>query len=290
MIDTIKIGQRLDIEEIIRPEWLIRFGEPAVVLSFLNECGISFVEFTISEKTDPEHVLNIAKICGNEGVFVAFQTDYRSELLPQVFQKGTEEKYEKLLYLASKVADITESPVPIVFNWGGYIKSANLQSLDEAGFNAKAFFKWVVDITSKKLSNVIPLCGSQELKFKNKNISFQIDNCDQMFQDCDVEICWDFGKTWFYQYKNGKNVPDEHYVSRIGHVHAYDIYRSESGFESNKPLGDGLIPWKEYCAILARHCYSDTILLDINPMVFKDLYDLLFYTRDGVEKLALYFR
>lgn len=289
MSKLIKIGQRLNIEDFINRQWLLNFGEPAVVISLLNECGISFVEFTISEKTNPELVLGIAKVCGNEGVFVAFQTDYQSELLPQTFRKGAEKKYEQILSLADTVANITESPVPFTFNWGDYSQSVNEQNFDEAFFNSKKFFQWVSNVTSEKLSNIIPLCGTQEFKLDKNSKAYQIDNCFQIFQTCDVEICWDFGRQWLSNNKNGKNLPDEHFVSRIGHIHAYDAYKSETGIESNFPLGDGLIPWKEYCAILARHCYSDTILLDVNPAIFRDLDDLLFFTRDGIEKLNSYF-
>lgn len=289
MPTCIRVGQKLYPEDLINRNWQQKFGEPSMVLSLLNECGISFVEFPVSEKSDPELIIGITKLCKNEGLFVSLQTDSESSLSPACFNKEEKHHFETFLSLANEIGNISGEEVPCVFKCPQECRTETEISTDQEIHNARLFFRWVSEAVCGIYSNVIPLCGSLSTNKSKQNIPVNSwKSCLKLVEGTDISFCWDFGDSFGSENFETK-IPDDHFISRVHHVLAYDSFKTEVGIETNFPLGEGLIPWRNYCAALARHAYDETVLLDVNPSIYRDFDDMLFFTRDGIEKLAYYF-
>lgn len=290
----IHYGQKIQLDDLFDSEWKMQFAEPKRLCFALKMAGVSFVELPIGEETDPEKILEISRIFTGEGLFISLHPYLYKELSPEIFDNSSIPGLNIMLQTAQQVSKITGFPVRCVFHGGRARSEPYFVEPANAVYNAKKFFSWVDDACETTFTSVIPLCETQtpwdatDKELIRLGDTYQ--RCLDLVQDTDVGICWDFGHTHRSSFIGKQPVlPDEYFLARVQHVHAHDTMDTGAGQEDHFPLGDGLAPWRQYCAELARHLYTDTILLEISPSRFRDLDELIFYARDGVERLKVFF-
>lgn len=288
------IGQKLDLNDIYNADWQKRFAEPAVLGAMLRECGISFVEFSLGEDTSRELILQTAEVFSGNGVFLSLHPHLYKELSPEIFDDPRKPGIQNILQTAQKTAGITGVPVPLVFHGGRAEWEPYFRPMKEALLSVKSFFRWIDRAVTDSFADVIPLCETQipwsESDEGMVRLGDTYKSCLDLIHETEIGVCWDFGHTCRASMigKQGK-FPDDHFLSRVKHVHAHDTIQTLSGPEDHYPLDNALAPWKEYCAELARHEYDDTILLEVNPNRYNNIYDFLQGTRDNILKLRDYF-
>lgn len=287
-------GQKLDILDIFDEKWQKHFAEPSVLGSMLREYGVSFVEFAIGEETDRELILQAARIFSAEGIFLSLHPHFYKSLSPEIFDKSRIPELQRFLETVRKAAEITRVPMPLVFHGGRAEWDPFFRPLDNALASSKAFFRWIDQTVVDNYGDIIPVCETQiPWSVSNRGMVRLGDtykSCLELIDGTGIGICWDFGHT-FRASSIGKqeDYPDDHFLSRVRHVHAHDTVQTPSGPEDHYPLDEGFAPWKEYCAELARHEYDDTVLLEVNPMRYRDLREFLQGTSDNISSLKSYF-
>lgn len=287
-------GQKLQLNELFDPKWIERFAEPSKVAIALKQAGVSFIELPIGEETKTDTILDITRVFINEGLFVSLHPYLYKELSPEIFNESKIPGLIEMLSTAQEVSELTGFPVPYVFHGGRARAEPYYVDIGNAISHAKAFFSWIDDTCNNQFSSIIPLCETQtpwdasDREMVRLGDTYQ--SCLDLIQDTDMGICWDFGHTYrSSSLKKQQELPDDKFLARVQHVHAHDTIETGEGPEDHFPLGDGLAPWRKYCAELARYQYSDSILLEINPTRFRDLDDLIFFAKDGIERLKVFF-
>lgn len=290
----VQYGHKLDLTDLYSLDWQERYAPPTKIATMLKYSGISFVELAIGEETKSSLITETARIFSGEGLFVSLHPYLYKELSPEIFDSSKKSGVEQLLSVVQEVSDITGVPAPCVFHGGRARSEPYFVSPEIAKGNAKKFFSWVDDVCTSKFTTVVPFCETQTpwdaADQEMIRLGDTYKSCVDLVQDTDMEVCWDFGHTYRSTYL-GKHasLPDDYFLARVGHVHAHDTFETGEGLEDHFPLGDGLAPWRAYCAELARYSFSDTILLEINPSRYRDLDEFIFFTRDGVERLTVFF-
>lgn len=287
-------GQKLQFDDLFDPEWKTQYAEPSRIAFALKLAGVSFIELPIGEETEPDLIIELSQIFTNEGLFVSLHPYLYKELSPEVFNDSKVPHLMQMLETAQYVSEITGFPVPYVFHGGRAQGEPFFVKLDIAINNAKKFFSCVDEACTDTYTSVVPLCETQTPWDLSNNSLVRLGDtfksCLDLIQDTDLGICWDFGHTYRSSYIGKQpELPDDYFLARVKHVHAHDTVETGDGQEDHFPLGDGLAPWRKYCSELARYQYTDTILLEINPTRFRDLDELVFYSRDGINRLRVFF-
>ena len=287
-------GQKLQLDDLFDTEWKMQFAEPSRLAFALKMAGVTFIEIPIGEETNSKKIVEMSRIFTGEGLFVSLHPYLYKELSPEIFDETRIPGLSAMLETAQQVSEITGFPVPYVFHGGRARSEPYFVEPVNAVHNAKKFFSWIDDACEKIFTSVVPLCETQtpwDLTDKELiRLGDTYQTCLDLVQDTDIGICWDFGHTHRSSLIGKQPVlPDEYFLARVQHVHAHDTIETGGGQEDHFPLGDGLAPWRRYCTELARHLYSDTILLEITPSRFRDLDELVFFARDGIERLRVFF-
>ncbi|HLV31498.1 MAG TPA: TIM barrel protein [Chitinispirillaceae bacterium] len=283
-------GQKLPLKELGDEQWQKKYAEISLLGLMLREQGISFVEFPINEDTEAEIVYETAKTFSNEGVSVSLHPYLHKELAPEIFDQNRYDDLERLLTIVHQTGEITGAPVPCVFHGGLANMKPHMVPEQKALLCAKTFFAAIDSLTALKYSNVIPFCETQTPWSASSKGALRLGDtykgCLELIEGTSIGICWDFGHTFRASYlKKHDLYPDEHFLARVKHVHAHDTILLGDQHEDHFPLGSGIVPWKEYCAELARHEYNDTVLLEVPVDRFSNLEDFLHSVCRSVEML-----
>ncbi len=287
-MERVHIGQKLNLEDIIRSDWQKKYAEPSLLGSMLKECGVAFVEFTISAETDVSVVCNLAGVFADAGLFVSL--DFQSNRFsPEIFNPESNSYFIEWLRTAQSVGNITKVPVPCVFHCG--LGSSVVQKRHQEVLSiSRDFFFWLDKMTLEGFGNVVGLCEAGSFCAENKKQQENWGCCLRVIEGTNLGICWDFGHRCLSSTgRADMGFPGENFLAIVNHVHAYDAQVSDSGTVEVIPLADGMIPWREYCSLLARHDYDSTVLLKVNPEYYSGLRTFLQGVTDGVNKLRIFF-
>src|SRR5665647_3179207 len=105
-------GQKLQLDDLYDSEWKMQFAEPSRIAFALKMAGISFVELSIGEGTDPEKIIEISRMFTDEGLFISLHPYLYKELSPEIFDQTKIPGLKTLLGTAQQVSEITVFPVP----------------------------------------------------------------------------------------------------------------------------------------------------------------------------------
>lgn len=287
-MERVHIGQKLNLEDITRSDWQKKYAEPALLGSMLKECGVAFVEFTISEDTDESVVSSLAGVFADVGLFVSL--DFKNNRFsPEFFNSERIPFFIEWLHAAQSVGNITKVPVPCVFHSG--LGSSLVQKKKQEVLSVtRDFFFWIDKMILEGFGNVVGLCEAGSYCAENEKKQEKWQFCLRVIEGTNLGICWDFGHRCFSSTGiTDLGFPGEDFLAIVNHVHAYDVRLSGSGGIEAIPLADGVVPWREYCSLLARRDYDSTVLLKVNPEFYSGLHTFLQGVTDGVNKLRMFF-
>jgi len=284
----VHIGQKLDVEDLVGIEWQKNYAEPGQLGSMLKECGITFVDLTITAQTDEPLILRLAEAFADTGLFMSLELKY-SRFLPELFNSHCIPFLTERLRIAQSVANITKVPVPYVFHCG--LGNSQVEKRQEELISGgKIFFTWVDKMIVEQYGDVVALCEPWDINAAPGKLQEYWQSCLSLIEETNLGICWDFIHSWFVSTKMDYQMfPGENFLARVDHVHACDAHIVGSGQIDRLPLADGEVPWREYSSLLARHDYDSTIVLTVDPGYYRGLYTFLKGVSDGVSKLRAFF-
>lgn len=293
-METINFGQKLIAEHLFDPQWQRRYADSKSLLMMLKECGISFVEIFANEQTSDSSLLTIAEQCAEIDLFISLNYSFAQQNTSRMSYEYIKELIEKKLKLLQQISNITGTPVSYVMAGVGFGVDSVFNLFNTLSHNEQTLFQWLEQVTTEKYDSVVPLC--ETLPPAGDSLDLQInvadtwEGCLQVIGQTSLGICWDFGNSYL-SYIAGKQelFPGEHFLARVTHVYAHDIRQTETGILEQQPLSNGVVPWREYCALLARHEFTGTVLLKIDPGIYDDLEAFLQNTADQVRKLEVFF-
>lgn len=293
-MEKIHIGQKLLIDDLTDTQWQRMYADPFSLSSMLKECGISFIELSVKEVTEDSLVIKLAENFARSGLFVSLHPHFHSFFSPEIFDNDSRSFIKKKLSVAQEVGNITGVPVPYVIHGGQAMAEPFFIQKEPALQKCKNFMTFIDNITVEEFGNVVPLCETQipnlDPEIQGTRLGDTWESCLDLVEHTSVGICWDYGHTYIASVHGKHNIfPEEHFLARVNHVHAHDVMKKQSGFIDHLPLNEGAVPWREYNAILARHEFSGTVLIEINPRSFYGLDKFLNGTADGVKKMRAFF-
>ena len=285
----VHIGQKLNVEDLVRIEWQKKYAEPGLLGSMLKECGITFVDLNITAQTDETVILRLAEMFADIGLFISLDLKY-SRFSPESFDSHWALFLAERLRIAQAVANITKVPVPYVLHCG-FGNSLGVEKKQvELITGGKEFFAWVDKMIVEQNGDVVALCETWDINADLEKQQEYWQNCLTLIEETNLGICWDFLHSWFVSTRIGQQrFPGEDFLARVDHVHACDAHVNGSGQIDYLPLTDGAVPWREYSSLLARHDYDSTIVLKVDPGYYRGLYTFLKGVSDGVSKLRFFF-
>lgn len=287
-MERVHIGQKLILEDLIDSAWQQKYAEPSLLASMLKECGIAFVEFGLSQKTDDKAVVNMAEVFAETGLFVSLDLQYEW-LLSNELSVSDNLDFKRKLDMAQIVGNITRVPVPCIFRSG--MENQNENNITKKEMLSRDFFSLIDRVVSEEYGNVAALCktwpqGSESCK-KSENFW---QSYLPMIQETNLGLCWDLGDTFMSLTLGESNRwPADNFLARVNHVQAYDTVISKQAVIDRLPLADGMVPWREYCSLLARYDYDSTVVLDVDPGYYDGIGAFLVGVTDGLKKLRAFF-
>jgi len=249
-------------------DWREQFGDPDRAFSAARRWGLDFVELTWTEQTPPGAIAAMGRRVWQAGLGCSIHPYFYGELAADVFDRADPAGFDPLFDAAGTLADLTGGEVTVVFHPGRIDYEPNFRPADEAFAATRAFFRWA-GRRAGEVPGVRVLCETNMPVFPPDDRDRQVlgmtyRECLDLTDGADVGICWDFGHA-FASARLGHHpdMPPPAFVRRVGHVHAHDTVRTETGAVDHRPLGVGFCPWREYFRLLAGAGFDARVLFEI---------------------------
>lgn len=273
-----------------------RFGPLPAFLTRLRRWGLRFVELSCADAPEAGTLLRQAALCRQADLFVALHP-YLRRLGPEAFGGAVAAGQLRLfLQLAESLAGATGAPAPLVFHGGMADFPPHDMKPAQAMANAHVFFRWAGRQAKTAFPGVRVFCETQlpaEPEDDFVRIGYTYEECLELVEGSDVELCWDFGHS-FRSALLGHHgdFPPPEFIHRVGHVHAHDTvphWAHPGRTVDHQPLGTGICPWRHYLRLLADAHYSGCILFENSVEGFSSLEEIESMIRRSIAEVDAVF-
>ncbi|MBS3821584.1 MAG: hypothetical protein GVY16_03660 [Planctomycetes bacterium] len=276
-MSDIRYGLKVASHWTVGETWLPLIASAGDAARRMAAWGVDFVEISIGEQTTAEDLQVAARPAAEAGLGVSVHPYVKQTLAPEAFDPDlTGPPLLALLQAVDAVADLTGSPVPLVYHGG----LANLDPHDVpqklAMLRAHAHAHWLGSQIAEQGFRVQPFCETQvpfaRADREHVRIGDTWRSCLQIVGDSGVKICWDLGHSYVSAgYGYHATFPPAEFLDRVGHIHAHDVQRCGNEFRDHCPLDAGEAPWYDYLHLLADRHFNGCVLFELDLLDYDSL-------------------
>jgi len=248
------IGLKLDIG-FAQDEACRRLYGDRDIPAFLRELGFDGVETPVGPETETPALRDHIARCVGAGLKVSLHPYSEGSIFnPTYFAPEADnpcrQLHERFLSLAGEAARLQQYPTVVnIHGAAGADTDSRRHLLDQS----TAFFTWAGQWCRENAPDVsvtVELQISPNADEPRQRIGDKYEELLEIARRSGAGVCWDFGHAyWNTRRYDWPLYPPEALLPHIKHVHCHDVY----GSEDHQPLVYGVVPWRDFLALLHGH-------------------------------------
>jgi sugar phosphate isomerase/epimerase len=263
------IGLKLDVGFAQDPACRDLYGGRDI-LAFLKELGFDAVETPVGPETQTHGLRDHITRCVEAGLKVSLHPYSEATIFNPLYFAPADDNpcrllHERFLAQAAEAVRLQQYPTIVnIHGAAGADKDPRPFLLDQTA----AFFAWAGAWCRTHAPDVgvtVELQISPNADEPRQRIGDTYEELLKIQARTGVGVCWDFGHAyWNTRRYDWPLYPPDALLPHIQHVHCHDV----NAGEDHQPLVYGVVPWRDFLALLHDHGFDGRVILEVPPDQF----------------------